>query len=110
MDALMFWKVVGVALYLSVLLGIGVVASRRTKDLRDYYAADKGLGFWAVAFSARATGAASISATASQFRQIRKAGRWAERASSPGQAQATKAFRRSSLWAKPCSVRNSSAR
>jgi len=56
MDALMFWKVVGVALYLSVLLGIGVVASRRTKDLRDYYAADKGLGFWAVAFSARATG------------------------------------------------------
>jgi sodium/proline symporter len=47
---------VGVVLYLAVLLGIGVVASRRMKGLRDYYAADKGLGFWAVAFSARATG------------------------------------------------------
>jgi sodium/proline symporter len=50
------YKFAGVALYLMVLLGIGVVASRRMKDLRDYYAADKGLGFWAVAFSARATG------------------------------------------------------
>ena len=47
---------VGVGLYLAVLLGIGVVASTRMKGLRDYYAADKGLGFWAVAFSARATG------------------------------------------------------
>ena len=52
----MIWKIVGVTLYLAVLLGIGVVASRRTKDMRDYYTADKGLGFWAVAFSARATG------------------------------------------------------
>ncbi|HCH63313.1 MAG: sodium:proline symporter [Deltaproteobacteria bacterium] len=39
-----------------VLLGIGVAASRRMHGLRDYYAADKGLGYWAVAFSARATG------------------------------------------------------
>lgn len=56
MDTLLVYKVVGVALYLAVLLAIGFVASRRMKSLRDYYAADKGLGFWAVAFSARATG------------------------------------------------------
>jgi sodium/proline symporter len=55
-DTLLIWKVVGVSLYLAVLLGIGVVASRRNNDMRDYYTADKGLGFWAVAFSARATG------------------------------------------------------
>lgn len=50
------WKFVGVGLYLAVLLSIGAVASRRMKDLRDYYVAGKGLNFWAVAFSARATG------------------------------------------------------
>ncbi|MCB9593312.1 MAG: sodium/proline symporter [Sandaracinaceae bacterium] len=49
-------KLVAVVLYLAVLLGIGVVASRRVKDVRDYFAAGKGLGYWAVAFSARATG------------------------------------------------------
>ena len=46
-------KLVAVGLYLAVLIGIGVVASRRMKDVRDYFAAGKGLGFWAVAFSAR---------------------------------------------------------
>ena len=50
------WKFVGVALYLGVLLAIGVVASRRNKDVKDYYAGGKDMGFWAVAFSARATG------------------------------------------------------
>jgi len=49
-------KLAVVALYLLVLIGIGVVASRRMKDVKDYFAAGKGLGFWAVAFSARATG------------------------------------------------------
>jgi len=49
-------KLVAVAAYLLVLLLIGVVASRRMKDIEDYFAAGKGLGFWAVAFSARATG------------------------------------------------------
>ncbi len=49
-------KLVAVALYLAILIGIGVVASRRMKDVRDYFAAGKGLGFWAVAFSSRATG------------------------------------------------------
>ena len=47
----MIYKVVGVALYLMVLLGIGIVASRRTKNMRDYFAGGKNLGFWAVAFS-----------------------------------------------------------
>jgi len=56
LDTLLVYKMVGVGLYLAVLLGIGVVASTRMKGLRDFYAADKGLGFWAVAFSARATG------------------------------------------------------
>jgi sodium/proline symporter len=49
-------KLLMVAIYLAALLGIGVVASRRVKDLRDFFAAGKGLSFWAVAFSARATG------------------------------------------------------
>jgi sodium/proline symporter len=55
-DSLWFFKFVGVGLYMAVLLAIGAVASRRMRGLRDYYAADKGLGYWAVAFSARATG------------------------------------------------------
>jgi sodium/proline symporter len=49
-------KLIGVALYLLALVMIGVVASRRMKDLRDYFAGGKNLGFLAVAFSARATG------------------------------------------------------
>jgi len=52
----MFWKFAGVALYLIVLLGIGALASRRMKDVKDYFAGGKSLGFWAVAFSSRATG------------------------------------------------------
>jgi sodium/proline symporter len=49
-------KLIGVAVYLAVLLYIGVVASRRMKDVRDYFAGGKSMGYWAVAFSARATG------------------------------------------------------
>lgn len=52
----MFWKTLGLLIYLAVLLVIGVIASRRMKDVRDYYAAGKSLNFWAVAFSSRATG------------------------------------------------------
>ena len=52
----MIWKVIAVALYAAALLTIGAAASRRTKDIRDYYAAGKKLGFINVAFSARATG------------------------------------------------------
>ena len=50
------WKIIGVVAYLAALLGIGAVASRRMKDVSDYFAAGKKLSFWAVAFSARATG------------------------------------------------------
>ncbi len=42
--------------YFAVLLGIGVVASRRVHGLADYYVGGKSLGYWVVAFSARATG------------------------------------------------------
>ena len=50
------WKITGIVLYLAILLGIGIVASRRMKDLREYFVAGKSLGFWSTAFSARATG------------------------------------------------------
>lgn len=49
-------KLVGIVVYLAVLLWIGVAASRRMKDVRDYFAGGKSMGYWAVAFSARATG------------------------------------------------------
>jgi sodium/proline symporter len=49
-------KLIGIVLYLLILLFIGVVASRQMKNLRDYYAGGKRFGFWAAAFSSRATG------------------------------------------------------
>jgi sodium/proline symporter len=52
----MIFKLVGVLLYLGVLLGIGAAASRRMKNMRDYFAGGKNLGFLGIAFSARATG------------------------------------------------------
>jgi len=52
----MFWKILGLVIFLIVLLVIGAVASRRMKNVSDYYAAGKSLNFWAVAFSSRATG------------------------------------------------------
>ena len=52
----MIYKVGGVIVYLGILLWLGVLASRRMKDIKDYFAAGKNLGFLAVAFSARATG------------------------------------------------------
>jgi sodium/proline symporter len=42
--------------YFAVLLGIGAVASRRVSTLSDYYVGGKKLGYWVVAFSARASG------------------------------------------------------
>jgi sodium/proline symporter len=52
----MGFKFAGVAIYLLILLGIGFAAARRNQSLKDYYAGGKQLGFWSVAFSARATG------------------------------------------------------
>jgi sodium/proline symporter len=45
-----------IAGYFAVLLAIGAVASRRVVDLSDYYVGGKKLGYWVVAFSARASG------------------------------------------------------
>ena len=49
-------KLLAVGMYVIILLVIGVVASKRTQNIRDYFASDKRLGFFNVAFSARATG------------------------------------------------------
>lgn len=49
-------KLVVLGLYVAVLFLIGIVASRRVKNMSDFYVGGKKLGFWAVAFSARATG------------------------------------------------------
>ncbi|MFT5199524.1 MAG: sodium/proline symporter [Planctomycetota bacterium] len=49
-------KLLAIAIYASILLYIGYAASKRMHTIRDYFAAGKGLGFFNVAFSARATG------------------------------------------------------
>jgi len=43
-------------LYFSILFLIGYFASKTIKNTKDYYVGGKKLGFWVVAFSARATG------------------------------------------------------
>ena len=40
----------------SILFLIGIIASKKIKGVSDYYVGGKKLGYWAVAFSARATG------------------------------------------------------
>ncbi|MAY22155.1 MAG: sodium:proline symporter [Flavobacteriaceae bacterium] len=52
----MITKFVVLALYVAVLFLIGIVASRRIKAMSDFYVGGKNIGFWAAAFSARATG------------------------------------------------------
>jgi sodium/proline symporter len=49
-------KYLAIAVYFAVLLAIGALASRRVRDLSDYYVGGKRLGYWVVAFSARASG------------------------------------------------------
>ena len=49
-------KIAVLAGYVGVLFLIGILASRRIKSMSDYYVGGKKMGFWAVAFSARATG------------------------------------------------------
>lgn len=49
-------KILAVAIYASILLVIGHLASKKMHDIRDYFASGKKLGFFNVAFSARATG------------------------------------------------------
>lgn len=49
-------KIAILAVYVGILFLIGILASRRIKSMSDYYVGGKNMGFWAVAFSARATG------------------------------------------------------
>lgn len=49
-------KIAVLAVYVGILFLIGIFASRRIKSMSDYYVGGKNMGFWAVAFSARATG------------------------------------------------------
>lgn len=49
-------KILAIAIYAGILLAIGYFASKRMHDIRDYFASGKNLGFFNVAFSARATG------------------------------------------------------
>lgn len=52
----MITKLIVLGIYFAILFLIGIVASRRIKGMSDYYVGGKTLGYWAVAFSARATG------------------------------------------------------
>ena len=52
----MITKFVVLALYVMCLFLIGILASRRIDSMSDYYLGGKKMGYWAVAFSARATG------------------------------------------------------
>jgi sodium/proline symporter len=49
-------KIAVLGLYVGALFLIGILASRKIKGMSDYYVGGKNMGFWAVAFSARATG------------------------------------------------------
>ena len=49
-------KYIVLLLYLGILFAIGYFASKRIKGIKDYYVGGKRLGYWVVAFSARATG------------------------------------------------------
>ena len=52
----MAYQLLAVAIYVAVLLAIGIVASRRTRSILDYYVGGRNMGALSAAFSARATG------------------------------------------------------
>jgi len=52
----MITKFIVLAFYMAILFLIGILASRKVNSMSDYYLGGKKMGFWAVAFSARATG------------------------------------------------------
>lgn len=52
----MLTKYVILFFYFGILFLIGYLASKKVKNIKDYYVGGKKLGFWAVAFSSRATG------------------------------------------------------
>lgn len=49
-------KIIALGLYILILFMIGIFASRKVKSMSDFYVGGKNIGYWAVAFSARATG------------------------------------------------------
>lgn len=49
-------KLLVLGIYFLILFLIGIFASKRVKSLSDYYVGGKKVGYWAAAFSARATG------------------------------------------------------
>ena len=49
-------KLIILAVYFSILLGIGFFASKRITNISDYYVGGKKLGYWIAALSARSTG------------------------------------------------------
>jgi len=49
-------KLIVLAIYFSILLGIGFFASKRITNISDYYVGGKKLGYWIAALSARSTG------------------------------------------------------
>lgn len=53
---IIFSRIIALTLYVLILFVIGVIASKRIKNMSDYYIGGKKIGYWAVAFSARATG------------------------------------------------------
>ncbi|MBL4593119.1 MAG: sodium/proline symporter [Flavobacteriales bacterium] len=52
----MLTKYIILFFYFCILFLIGYFASKKVKNIKDYYVGGKKLGFWAVAFSSRATG------------------------------------------------------
>ena len=52
----MILKLIVLALYFAILLGIGFFASKRVSNISDYYVGGKKLGYWIAALSARSTG------------------------------------------------------
>jgi len=56
METAFLTKIIVLSCYVAILFSIGLFASRRIKGMSDYYVGGKKMGFWAVAFSARATG------------------------------------------------------
>jgi len=52
----MLTKLIVLGIYFIILFVIGIVASKQIKGLSDFYVGGKRIGYWAVAFSARATG------------------------------------------------------
>jgi sodium/proline symporter len=49
-------KLIVLALYFAILLGIGYFASKRVSNISDYFVGGKKLGYWIAALSARSTG------------------------------------------------------